>query len=185
MAQITKEQIQNSILGIIEDQYVGGVTAYLEECEAKGVIRQFLGLSKTKCPHQMITIALPENYDQSMIHHKMMGIAYHRRTGAPKTWFNGIASVEYYSKTHPEGGNLHIHILKKGNYTKSKIIRDLSGYYGIQENFIDVKLGTYLEDYENRHNYILGQKQSKEKLEYTMLDKKWRSDNNIMDIYEY
>jgi hypothetical protein len=186
MAQPTKEQIQTSLLGVIETYYTGGLTAYLETCEAPSRVREYLGITDTKCPHQMITIALPKDYDLTKLHHKMCGVAYHNRTGVPKKWLiEAIASVEYFSKNHPDGGNLHIHLLKKGNYQKSKIIINLSAYYGVEPNFIDCKAGTYQEDYNNRRNYILGQKQLKDKIEYNILDKEWRKENGLMDIYEY
>lgn len=156
-----------------------------EEFATNPKLRQLIGLTQEKFSHQLITIALPQDYDIERLRQKLIGLQYNRRTGAPTKWLIGaIMSVEWYSKTHPEGGNLHVHILKPGNYQKAKIVRDMATHFRVEPNFIDAKAGQYRDLYETRRKYIMGEKQD-EKLEYSVLDKIWRKNNSIMDVYEF
>jgi len=148
-------------------------------------LRHFCGLTDEKFSHQLITIALPQDYDIDKLKQKLLSLQYNRRTGAPTKWLVGsIMSVEWYSKTHPEGGNLHIHILKNGNYQKQKIVRDMATHFRVEPNFIDCKAGQYRDLYETRRKYIMGEKQE-DKEEFAKLDKIWRMENKIMDVYEF
>lgn len=157
----------------------------MEEYATTTKLRNICGLTQEKFSHQLITIALPQDYDMDRLRQKLVNLQYNRRTGAPTKWLIGaIMSVEWYSKTHPEGGNLHVHILKPGNYQKAKIVRDMASYFRVEPNFIDAKAGQYRDLYETRRKYIMGEKQE-DKLEFSVLDKIWRSENNIMDVYEF
>ena len=122
-------------------------------------------------PHQFITVALPNDYDIKKILNYI---------SKPHKWCNGWISIEKYSKT---GENLHMHILKEENYSKTKIIRDLSRRFKIASNFIDVRKGTEPTDWNNRLSYIQGTKVSEEKMEYVAKDKEWRKNANIRDYY--
>lgn len=124
-------------------------------------------------PHQMITVALPNDYDVKRIK------SYIQK---PHKWNKGsILSVERYSKS---GENLHVHILKKGYYSKTKIIRDLSKKFKVASNFIDVRRGTEPVDYNNRLSYLKGFKKDDEKMESVQKDKEWRIKENLRDFYE-
>lgn len=124
--------------------------------------------------HQFITVALPNDYDlgklDSLLTKKMQ-----------KWLHNATAVIENHSAS---GINLHVHILKLGNYNKTKIIRDLSRKFKIDRNFIDVKWSTERLDYINRQNYINGIKLDEEKRENCKLDREWRIENNLKEKYQ-
>lgn len=122
-------------------------------------------------PHQFITVALPNDYPLKKI------LKYLEK---PHKWLVGWISIERYSKS---GENLHLHILKEGNYTKTKIIRDLARRFKVDSNFIDVRRGTEPTDYNNRLSYIKGDKMATEKMEHVAKDKQWRQENNLRDYY--
>lgn len=122
-------------------------------------------------PHQFITVALPNDYPLKRI------LKYLEK---PHKWLVGWISIEKYSKS---GENLHLHILKEGNYSKTKIIRDLARRFKVESNFIDVRRGTEPTDYNNRLSYIKGDKMATEKMEHVAKDKQWRQENNLRDYY--
>ena len=122
-------------------------------------------------PHQFITVALPNDYAIKDIL---------RYIDNPHKWCKGLVSIEKYSKA---GENLHLHILKEGYYSKSKIIRDLSRKFKIATNFIDVRRGTEPTDWNNRLSYIKGIKMDTEKMEHVEKDKTWRIENNLSNYY--
>lgn len=125
--------------------------------------------------HQLITVALPNDYDLTVLKYKLEnGLQYQYLDTA-------IARVE----RHSDGGkpNLHLHILKKGNYQKSKIIRDLSRHFKIDKNFVDVRSSKSRTRYNNSLNYVYGAKKDDAKLADVELDIQWRLDNGFAEIY--
>ena len=125
--------------------------------------------------HQLITVALPNDYDLNVLKNKLEnGLQYQYLDTA-------IARVE----RHSDGGkpNLHLHILKKGNYQKSKIIRDLSRHFKIAPNFVDVRSSKSRAKYNNSLNYVHGVKKDEAKLDDVQLDIQWRLDNGFAEIY--
>lgn len=125
--------------------------------------------------HQLITVALPNDYDLTVLKNKLEnGLQYQYLDTA-------IARVE----RHSDGGkpNLHLHILKKGNYQKSKIIRDLSRHFKIDKNFVDVRSSKSRTKYNNALNYVHGAKKDDAKLADVELDIQWRLDNGFAEIY--
>jgi hypothetical protein len=128
-----------------------------------------------KYKHQFITIALPQEYDIKKLLKTISSLSY---PYLKDSWL----SVENFSgELHKE--NLHIHILKKEIYSKTKIIRDLSRKFKIAPNFINIKKGDSESDYLNRLHYINGEKQDELKQENAELDKQWRINNDIKQIY--
>ncbi len=123
--------------------------------------------------HQFITVALPNEYCLSTLNKILSNLEYSYLN-------NALARVENFSKS---GENLHIHILKKGNYQKSKIIRDMSRTFKVAPNFIDVVSSKSNTKYFNTLAYINGEKVDQEKMENVELDKQWRLDNEIPEIY--
>jgi len=124
--------------------------------------------------HQFITVALPNTYPLAQLVNQI-------ENDLRYDWIIGsYVRVENFSDT---GENLHLHILKDGQYTKSKIIRDLSRKFKIAKNFINVKSSNKEIDYENRKNYIFGNKKDTDKLENVEKDKEWRINNDINEIY--
>ena len=122
--------------------------------------------------HQLITLALPNEFEISKI------LKY---ISKPHSYLqdNAVLAIERYSDS---GENLHIHILKKGNYSKSKIIRDLSKKFKIQTNFVDVRYGVAKDLYQKRLQYIKGEKTEKKELNVEK-DKQWRKENELKDYY--
>lgn len=179
-----KKLIQQNIRDLIDTYYTGGCDQYLADAVAPDILGNFLGIQPEQFKHQLITIALPADYGMDKLKNKISNININRRTGTHKTWLSdALMSVEWYSECHPDGGNLHLHILKPSNYQRAKIIRDFSSLFGVAENFIDVKAGIRKSLYNTRKNYILGEKQSQEKQLAVIADKLWRKENNLQDVY--
>lgn len=144
-------------------------TAWIDLLKRAGLYRELCGEIK----HQFITIALPLDYDLKKIK---------KYIEKPHGWLIGaILSVERYSKV---GENLHIHILKLGYYSKTKIIRDLSKKFKVSSNFIDVRVSAETTDYQHRENYIKGEKVDEHKMECVELDRAWREKHKIKHYYE-
>ncbi len=118
-------------------------------------------------------MALPNDFDLDLLKDKIKKIKYSYLK-------NALLTVEFYSKS---GENLHIHALKKGNYQKGKIVRDLSRYFKITANFIDVESSSDPQIYLNRLSYINGEKSDPDKMLNCLRDQKWRKDNNFEEIY--
>lgn len=123
--------------------------------------------------HQFITVALPNEYPLSTLKNILSNLEYSYLK-------NALARVENFSKS---GENLHIHILKKGNYSKGKIVRDMSRTFKVAPNFIDVVSSKSPTKYFNTLSYINGEKVDDEKMDNVELDKQWRLDNEIPEIY--
>ena len=92
----------------------------------------------------------------------------------------GYARIEYFSD---KGENLHVHILKLGIYSKTKLIRDFAKKFGVLENFVNIQKGSQETDYQNRVNYIHGIKDSEDKMLNVAQDQEWRLNNGIDEIY--
>lgn len=123
--------------------------------------------------HQLITVALPNDFDLDLLKDKIKKIKYAYLK-------NALLTVEFHTAV---GENLHIHALKKGNYQKGKIVRDLSRYFKIAPNFIDVESDSDPQTYLNRLSYINGEKSDPDKMLNCLRDQKWRKDNNFEEIY--
>lgn len=170
----------------VEDHYQGGLAQYLENAQNPQKVREIFGLSNEKFSHQFITIALPSTMPMETLRHKLSNIHINQKSSGMtnKVWLrDAIMSVEWYSENQPDGGNLHLHILKPKNYQKSKIIRDFSKHFKVEPNFIDVRAGVFMNDYHNRKNYILGEKQSAAKQQFVVADRIWRKENGLQDVY--
>lgn len=124
--------------------------------------------------HQFITVALPNSYSLPVLVNQIENkLKYDYLVGA-------FVRIENFSDT---GENLHLHILKDGIYSKTKIIRDLSRKFKVEKNFINVKSSNKEIDYENRKNYIFGNKKDDEKQLNVEKDIQWRINNDINEIY--
>ncbi len=157
-------------------EYLEGIKGTIHECA------NFTRLCKIfKCEqllaqkkHQFITVALPNDFDllslKTLIT-KKLNYGYLK---------GGYARIEYFSD---KGENLHVHILKLGIYSKTKLIRDFAKKFGIAENFVNIQKGSDESDYQNRINYIHGIKDSADKMENVKLDQDWRLINGIDEIY--
>lgn len=77
--------------------------------------------------------------------------------------------------------NHHVHILST-QVNKHMAIRDLSRYFKVNKENVDIKNGEKCELYDKRSNYIQGIKQEK-KSEAIELDRKVLDDLDIQQIY--
>lgn len=135
--------------------------------------RQWLKLDDPEKKHQFITIALPKDLGIMQLKKYIYSLDYKYLQGV-------LLCCEFFSEV---GENLHVHILKHGVYSKTRIIRDLSRKFKIEENFVDVRLGKRESDYENRYAYITGDKESESKQANVYLDREWRKQNGLQDLY--
>ncbi len=170
----------------LEDIFPNGVSTPRQFLEGiRGTIHQgcnFARLCKIfKCEnllaqkkHQFITVALPNDFDLLQLKTlitKKLNYGYLK---------GGYARIEYFSA---KGENLHVHVLKLGIYSKTKLIRDFAKKFGVAENFVNIKKGNEETDYQNRVNYIHGIKDSEEKMANVAQDQEWRLNNGIDEIY--
>ncbi len=126
--------------------------------------------------HTFVTIALKEDYSLPDMVKKVEKIQKNDLYGLG----DSIASYEYFSDKHPEGGNLHVHLLAVNNHKKYKpsvIARRVASLFKIESNFVDVINGN--DDFCNRLNYVCGIKQGPEKAKFVDKDKKWRYENDL------
>lgn len=126
-----------------------------------------------KYPHQLITIRLPNDININTLKRKVNTLSY-------KYLENGILSIERYSEI---GENLHIHILKEGTYSKTKIIRDMSRYWKVDMNAVDVKTGRNENLYNNRVNYVKKEKSTEKKQEFNEKDNIYLEENDLKKFY--
>lgn len=131
--------------------------------------------------HSFITIALPKDYSLQ----KMMKTLCRIQSKGLYGLRESISCVEWFSDQHPDGGNLHIHILAFRGDTKYKpsvIAKQLSKAFKIESNFVDVN--NHDCDMLTRLNYICGKK-SGTKDDHCSKDRKWRREVNLPDVTSY
>jgi len=147
-------------------------------CSAAWIDKYGKELEIPSCKHQFITVSLPtEKTDLKQLKKKISSLNY-------KYLDNAMMCVENHSgELQLKKKNLHIHILKRGMYTKNKIIRDMMSKFKLARNFINVKKGSTQSDYDNRVRYIHGDKSTELKKENCELDRKWRDKNGFQHIY--
>jgi len=158
-------------------------TFYLNHCDSttenailttgEHKLRKWLQIDDPEHKHQFITIALPNNLGILELKKKIYRLTHKYLEGA-------LLCCEFNSAS---GENLHVHILKEGVYSKTRLIRDLARKFKIDENFVDVRLGKRESDYQNRLAYIKGEKSDELKQEKVYLDQLWRQQNGLQDIY--
>ena len=150
------------------ENYPNHVIRYALECGIDYLSKSY--------PHQFITIALPtEIYALEKLKKIIDNLSYPYLDQA-------LLTVEMFSGELKKK-NLHIHILKKGIYNKTKLIRDMSRKFKVLSNFVNVKKGTKESDYRNRLSYLNGEKVDELKKENCELDRLWREDNGFAQIY--
>lgn len=160
---------------------ISSIVEYLYKQDPSSCTSAFLQkygkeLVRPEYKHQFITIALPtENYALSKLKKIINNINY--------TYLdNAYLTVEMFSGELKKK-NLHIHILKKGIYNKTKLIRDMSRKFKVCDNFVNIKKGTKESDYLNRLAYLNGEKVDELKKENCDLDRIWRDNNGFQQIY--
>ncbi len=96
-------------------------------------------------------------------------------------WDKGIWNIEFFSAKHPEGGNLHFHLLqpKLKKYKPNALIKHIAKVCGIAENFVEVsKSGS---TFCQQVNYICGIKKES-KMPFVEADRKWRTEEGFPQI---
>jgi len=177
MPMVTRQETTNYVNHVITTEYGSDPTTYPPHVIQYALECGLDYLSK-KFPHQFITVALPtENYalPYTELKNIITNLNYKYLDGA-------FLTVEMFSGELKKE-NLHIHILKKGIYNKTKLIRDLSRKFKVAVNFVNIKKGTKESDYINRRNYLNGEKQSELKKENSEKDKLWRTAMGFAQIY--
>lgn len=143
----------------------------------KDLVKSKLGIfvAHIEKPHWFITIALPNERDPLDMVQITKDLERH------KYMSNYCFSIEFFSKS---GENQHIHILVWGDkVNKTKTIRDFSRKYDISPNFIDIKFSRKQTDFNNRLNYIKGNKEDS-KMESVEKDRVKRAELDLLDFYE-
>lgn len=123
--------------------------------------------------HQLWSIGLPEDYDLKKMQKKLEELVLNDKYQMGQS----LACYEFHSEKHPEGGNLHMHILviNHGTYKPCKKKELLMNHFGLKsDNFIDYQTNRKPKDFQNGVNYILGDKAGEEKAIYAEKDKVWR-----------
>ena len=122
--------------------------------------------------HSFITIRLDNEVPLEKIQEKIQNINLKWMTIA-------YARLELFSTNMTR--NHHVHILSSFA-VKTRIIRDLSRYFKVPKQNIDVKHGEKCELYDTRYNYIQGDKKEL-KSEAISADQKELDEKNIQQIY--
>ncbi|AXH75134.1 MAG: putative replication initiation protein [Circoviridae sp.] len=164
--EATKRKLESVIAAQIKKGLVptGALLRFIQDEGLTGLVED--------TSHQLITVALPNDYSLQKIKEYIE---------SPHQWVRGgLLSVERYSKT---GVNLHIHILITGYRSKTLIIRDLSRKFKIETNFIDVQRGKTATDYNNRIQYLKGNKMDTEKIDNVQKDDEWRHKEGFNKYY--
>lgn len=122
--------------------------------------------------HSFITIRLNNETPLGKVQEKLENLSLKWMTIA-------TARLELYSTNMTR--NHHVHILSTWA-VKTRIIRDLSRYFDVPKQNVDVKHGEKIEVYDKRYDYIQGIKQEL-KSEAISADTKELDELNIKQIY--
>ncbi len=147
---------------------------YMSDASLNQLLPKLKYLPQVKKISYLITIALPNDYDTSMLLEKLKGLKKYKYM--EKYYF----SIEYFSKN---GENMHSHILVPNKIHKTKTIRDFSRWFKIEPNFVDIRSKTTELQYKNALAYVMGEKVSDDKMSYVEQDKEWRKENNLENYY--
>ncbi len=130
--------------------------------------------------HVLWTISLTENYDLKLMQKQLDTLILNDKYQMGQS----LAAVEFHSENHPEGGNLHIHIVVINHGTLKPCDKKvwIAKWFGIEENFIDYQTRRPATDFEHAINYVLGDKSSLEKQGYVEKDRQWRQLNNLPQL---
>lgn len=151
----------------------------------KHLIYRKLGLKlppKPKCSHIFLTIQIDETKTDDREKERIADLGSLLNN---YKWFKSndyIYVFEYFSKEYPPptGGNLHIHYLIKGDkFNKTSILRDCNSRFKHCLKAVNYQASSSQEHYDNRLNYLKGDKKSHLKNEFQNADCVWRNENNI------
>lgn len=131
-----------------------------------------------KAKHAMVTIQFNEEEVDDIVGliPQMLNLKWLKDN---EYWY----TYEYYSKTYPDGGNLHAHLLVKqtdATLDKSKILRDVKRRFKKTLKVVNYQHSSSKEHFANRIAYVRGDKQE---TQYVVLDRVWKQKNNISPYY--
>ena len=151
----------------------------LHRCLKIGRYKHLRKKSETK-QHYFITISFPPNQNLPKLLKSMEKIVS-KKWIKDNTWYY---SIEQRGENMEElGKGIHVHLLVLKNKRKSQVLRECASTLKLPNHFIDVRVGQTLASYNTRLNYIKGIKKDDYKLVRCELDKLFRSNNNLLDIY--
>jgi hypothetical protein len=135
------------------------------------VVTELLGDAPEVSKFRFIKIGFPKGSDAKIIYTKLTKLMDSNLYKCG----NSIAVIEYFSASHPKGGNLHIHLLTAATYTARVGItaKQLGQYFGIAPNFVEVDQGRGATAFEQKLKYVCGDKAAV-KMPFVQLDAIWR-----------
>ncbi len=152
----------------------------IKQMKKKELKKLYIESGNSNClKHQLITISLPIDYSLCNMVKNIENIQEKNLYGLK----DSIASYEFYSEKHPEGGNLHIHLLVLNNdkqYRPHALAKIIAKKFGIASNFVDVVNSN--EDFNNRLKYVCGVKNDTKKQVYCDKDDLWRESKGLQRV---
>lgn len=148
--------------------------SYMSDASLNQLLPKLKYLPQVKKMSYLITIALPNDYEVSVLLEKLKGLKKYKYM--EKYYF----SIEYFSKN---GENMHAHILVPNKIHKTKAIRDMSRWFKIEPNFVDIRSKTTELQYKNALAYVMGEKVGDDKMSYVEKDIIWRKEHLLENYY--
>jgi hypothetical protein len=148
--------------------------SYMSDASLNQLLPKLKYLPQVKKMSYLITIALPNDYEVSVLLEKLKGLRKYKYM--EKYYF----SIEYFSKN---GENMHAHILVPNKIHKTKTIRDMSRWFKIEPNFVDIRSKTTELQYKNALAYVMGEKVGEDKMSYVEKDIIWRKEHLLENYY--
>jgi hypothetical protein len=164
-----------------KEQYMAWRTARIEEKKHQQEIECMFAVEQGM-ENVMITIALEDKEERMDYLDKW----YTAKQILDKDLYgmgNALMVMEYHSKSKPDGGNLHIHILyimspKNRNLRKGKTIKNVAKHMGVEENFVDYTQGKRI-DFTDKVRYLLGDTDNEFKKQLKEKDQVFRDSQTI------
>lgn len=165
-----------------KDRYMNYRKAKIEEQKHQQELECMFAM-EAGMENVMITIALEDKPGERMYYLDKWCTAKQILTKDLYGMGNGIMVMEYHSKEHQDGGNLHIHLLyimstKNRNLRKNKSIKNVAKHMGVEENFVDYTQGKKI-DFTDKVRYLLGDTDNELKKQLKEKDKEFRDSHTI------
>ncbi len=140
------------------------------------VVDELMGDAPNVSKFRFIKIGFPKGTNAKHVHDKLTKLM---ESNLYKCG-NSIAVIEFFSASHPKGGNLHIHLLTAAAYTArvGLTAKQLGKYFGVAANFVEVDQCRGEQAFEQKLKYVCGDK-AQEKMPYVHLDREWREKMNF------
>ncbi len=151
-------------------------TRQLEHKRRAAVVDELMGDAPQVSKFRFIKIGFPKGTNAKHVHDKLTKLM---ESNLYKCG-NSIAVIEFFSASHPKGGNLHIHLLTAAAYTArvGLTAKQLGKYFGVAANFVEVDQCRGEQAFEQKLKYVCGEK-AQEKMPFVQLDTEWRAKMNF------